>query len=110
MRTETTTSNNQGLSVGRRLKGRAALGELGFAANRRWLEVKLLDLDCMVGVGTLQRWQQAAVVEDQLASAGAFSGRGCSSGCKAGVLGTDDCGLSLRRGSVLTKRRLPPAG
>jgi hypothetical protein len=54
LRTETTINNTYDFGVGRRLHNLPKLREIGFAANRRLLEVERLSHDCMVSEDTFQ--------------------------------------------------------
>ena len=65
LRTETTINNTYDFAVGRRLKNLPALRAIGFAANRRVLEVEQLSHDCQIGEQSFARLQQPAQVEGQ---------------------------------------------
>src|ERR1700726_1812128 len=54
LRTETTINNSYDFAVGKRLHNLPKLREIGFAANRRLLEVERLSHDCMLAEDTLQ--------------------------------------------------------
>ena len=69
LRTETTINNTYDFGVGRRLKNLPALREIGFAANRRVLEVQRLSHDCMIGEQAFARLQRPARVQGQHAAA-----------------------------------------
>jgi len=69
LRTETTINNTYDFGVGRRLKNLAALRQIGFAANRRVLEVEQLTHDCHIGAEAFDKLQQSAEVDGQHASA-----------------------------------------
>jgi hypothetical protein len=69
LRTETTINNTYDFGVGRRLKNLPALRVIGFAANRRVLEVERLSHDCQIGEQSFQRLQRPARVEGQHAAA-----------------------------------------
>ena len=69
MRTETTINNTYDFGVGRRLKNLAALRQIGFAANRRVLQVEQLTLDCHIGAQAFDQLQQPAEVDGQHVSA-----------------------------------------
>jgi hypothetical protein len=69
LRTETTINNTYDFGVGRRLQNLPKLREIGFAANRRVLEVETLSHDCNIGAEAFQQLQQPAQVEGQRASA-----------------------------------------
>lgn len=69
LRTETTINNTYDFGVGRRLKNLAALRQIGFAANRRVLEVEQLTHDCHIGAEAFDQLQKPAEVDGQHASA-----------------------------------------
>ncbi len=69
LRTETTINNTYDFGVGRRLKNLPALRQIGFAANRRVLEVEQLTHDCHIGAEAFDKLQQPAAVDGQHASA-----------------------------------------
>jgi len=69
LRTETTINNTYDFGVGRRLHNLPKLREIGFAANRRVLEVEKLTHDCHLGTQAFQQLQQPIQVEDQRAAA-----------------------------------------
>src|SRR5439155_12472156 len=55
LRTETTINNTYDFGIGRRLHNLPKLRDIGFAANRRLLEVERLSYDCILAEQTLQR-------------------------------------------------------
>lgn len=69
LRTETTINNTYDFAVGRRLKNLPALRQIGFAANRRVLEVERLSHDCHLGADAFGALQQPTEVQGQRASA-----------------------------------------
>ena len=69
LRTETTINNTYDFGVGRLLGNLPKLREIGFAANRRSLEVEKASHDCRVGAQTFEILQSPATVEGQRASA-----------------------------------------
>jgi hypothetical protein len=69
LRTETTINNTYDFGVGRRLHNLEALRQLGFAANRRVLQVEQLTHDCHVGAEAFEKLQQPAEVDGQHVSA-----------------------------------------
>jgi hypothetical protein len=69
LRTETTINNTYDFGVGRRLKNLAALRQIGFAANRRVLEVEQLTHDCHIGAEAFDQLQKPAAVDGQQVSA-----------------------------------------
>jgi DNA-binding HxlR family transcriptional regulator len=54
LRTETTINNSYDFGIGKRLHNLPKLREIGFAANRRLLEVERLSHDCMLAEDTVQ--------------------------------------------------------
>jgi hypothetical protein len=69
LRTETTINNTYDFGVGRRLKNLAALRQIGFAANRRVLQVEQLTHDCHIGAQAFDQLQKPAQVDGQQVSA-----------------------------------------
>jgi len=69
VRTETTINNARDFRLGKRLCNLPALGQIGFQANRRLLEVEHLSQDCAVGEETLQQLNRPLHVNGQRASA-----------------------------------------
>jgi len=68
-RTETTLNNTYDFGVGRRLKNLPALRQIGFAANRRVLQVEQLTHDCHIGAEAFDQLQKPAEVDGQHVSA-----------------------------------------
>ena len=73
LRTETTINNAYDFGVGRRLHNLPRLRQIGFAANRRVLEVEKLSHDCHVGAERFQTLQQPVEVDGQRGSALRFA-------------------------------------
>jgi hypothetical protein len=69
LRTETTINNTYDFGVGRLLPNLPELRRIGFAANRRMLEVEKASHDCRVGAQRFERLQTPVTVEGQRASA-----------------------------------------
>jgi hypothetical protein len=69
LRTETTINDTRDFAIGKRLKNLPALREVGFAANRRLLDVQQLSHDCHVGAATFQQVQRPIAVAGQRGSA-----------------------------------------
>jgi hypothetical protein len=69
LRTETTINNSYDFGVGRLLGNLPKLREIGFAANRRMLELEKASHDCRIGAQTFEALQSPASVEGQRASA-----------------------------------------
>lgn len=72
LRTETTINDTRDFALGKRLKNLPALREVGFAANRRLLDVQQLSHDCHVGSATFQQLQSPVRVAGQRAAAVRF--------------------------------------
>lgn len=72
LRTETTINNTRDFALGRRLENLPALRAIGFAANRRVLDVEKISQDCQLGEETFDRVNRPQVVEGQRASALTF--------------------------------------
>jgi len=69
LRTETTINNTRDFGVGRLLKNLPRLKEIGFAANRKVLEVEKVSHDCQAGAEVFEKLQKPAEVDGQHASA-----------------------------------------
>jgi hypothetical protein len=72
LRTETTINNAYDFGVGRLLRNLPKLRTIGFAANRRMLEVEKASHDCRAGARIFESLQSPALVEGQRASAMRF--------------------------------------
>jgi len=68
LRTETTINNTYDFGIGRRLVNLPKLRAVGFAANRRLLEIERLSHDCMLAEDTLQAINTPVVKGRQRAS------------------------------------------
>jgi len=68
LRTETTINNSYDFGVGRRLHNLPKLREIGFAANRRLIEVERLSHDCMLSEDTFQAINRPVASGGQRAS------------------------------------------
>jgi hypothetical protein len=68
LRTETVINNSYDFGVGRRLANLPRLRAIGFAANRRLIEVERLSHDCILGEDTLQAIQRPVAAGRQRAS------------------------------------------
>ena len=71
LRTETTINDTRDFGIGRRLTrdNLTALRRVGFATNRRLLDVERLSYDCAVGDTVFTQLHRPIVVDDQRASA-----------------------------------------
>ena len=68
LRTETTINNTYDFGIGKRLHNLPKLREIGFAANRRLLEVERLSHDCMLAEDTFQAINSPVTAGRQRAS------------------------------------------
>lgn len=68
LRTETVINNTRDFDIGRRLCNLAQLAKVGFAANRRLLEVQRVSHDCSIGEEAFAKVNQPVAVEHQRAS------------------------------------------
>jgi hypothetical protein len=68
LRTETTINNSYDFGVGKRLHNLPKLREIGFAANRRLLEVERLSHDCMLAEDTFRTINGPVAANRQRAS------------------------------------------
>lgn len=73
LRTETTINDPHDFAVNKGLNNLPALREIGFAANRRLLDVQRLSHDCLIGEDAFRRVNEPAVVAGQRASALRFA-------------------------------------
>lgn len=69
LRTETTINNTYDFAIGRALKNLPALRRIGFAANRRLLDVETISHDCTIGEEQFTSLIRPTVGEGQKASA-----------------------------------------
>ena len=68
LRTETTINNTYDFGVGKRLHNLPRLREIGFAANRRLIEVERMSHDCILGEDTFQAIHRPVAAGRQRAS------------------------------------------
>lgn len=68
LRTETTINNTYDFGIGRRLHNLAKLRQIGFAANRRLLEIERLSHDCILSEDTFQAVNQPMAIGRQRVS------------------------------------------
>ncbi len=73
LRTETTINDTRDFAIGKRLHNLPALREVGFAANRRLLDVQQLSHDCLLGEDAFRQVTQPQVVAGQRVSALPFA-------------------------------------
>lgn len=69
LRTETTINDTRDFGLGRRLCNLPALRAIGFAANRRVLEVEHISQDCQLAEAVFEQVNSPCVVEGQRAAA-----------------------------------------
>ena len=69
LRTETTINDTYDFEIGKRLQNLSELRKVGFAANRRLLDVQRISHDCSVGEDAFKRVHQPVVVDEQRGSA-----------------------------------------
>jgi hypothetical protein len=73
LRTETTINDTYDFAIGRRIGNLEELRKIGFAANRRLLEIECLSHDCFLGEAAFRDLQQPAVKNGQRAAALRFA-------------------------------------
>ena len=73
LRTETTINNARDFALGKRLHNLPALRAVGFAANRRLLDVQTLSHDCLLGEDAFRQVTRPQIVGDQRVSALPFA-------------------------------------
>ena len=73
LRTETTINNPYDFAIGKRLENLPALREIGFAANRRLLDVQRLSHDCTIGEAAFRQLNEPVTVGRQRGSALRFA-------------------------------------
>jgi hypothetical protein len=73
LRTETTINNARDFGIGKRLRNLPALRTIGFAANRRLIEVERLSHDCVLAEHTFQAVNSPVTVGSQRASGMRFA-------------------------------------
>jgi DNA-binding HxlR family transcriptional regulator len=73
LRTETTINDTRDFGIGRRIENLAELRKIGFAANRRLLDVQRVGHDCFIGEAAFQNLQKPVMVGVQRAAALRFA-------------------------------------
>ena len=73
LRTETTINDTRDFAIGRRIENLPQLRKIGFAANRRLLDVQRIGHDCFIGEASFQDMQRPLTVDDQRAAALRFA-------------------------------------
>jgi hypothetical protein len=86
LRTETTVNDPRDFAIGKRLTNLPALRQVGFAANRRLLDVQRVSHDCALGEAALAAVTRPVVVDGQRAAALPFTAPRVQALCAALVL------------------------
>lgn len=73
LRTETTINDTRDFAIGRRIHNLPELRKIGFAANRRLLDVQCIGHDCFLGEASFQDLQRPVTVDNQRAAALRFA-------------------------------------
>src|ERR1700680_2321224 len=73
LRTETTINDTRDFAIGRRIHNLPELRKIGFAANRRLLDVQRIGHDCFIGEASFQDLQRPVTVDNQRAAALRFA-------------------------------------
>jgi hypothetical protein len=73
LRTETTINDTRDFAIGRRIENLDELRKIGFAANRRLLDVQRIGHDCFIGEASFQDMQKPIMVNQQRAAALRFA-------------------------------------
>jgi hypothetical protein len=73
LRTETTINDTRDFAIGRRIENLDELRKIGFAANRRLLDVQRIGHDCFIGDAAFQDLQRPVTIGDQRAAALRFA-------------------------------------
>jgi DNA-binding PadR family transcriptional regulator len=73
LRTETTINDTRDFAIGRRIKNLEELRKIGFAANRRLLDVQRIGHNCFIGEACFQEMQRPVGGNDQRAAALRFA-------------------------------------
>ena len=75
LRTETVVNNTYDFAIGRMLHNLPTLQEVGFATNRRLLDVQRISYDCSIGEDNFDRIARPVIVKGQRASGLRFGDR-----------------------------------
>src|SRR6516162_9773464 len=73
LRTETTINDTRDFAIGRRIENLDELRKIGFAANRRLLDVQRIGHDCFIGEASFQDMQKPIMVNQHRAAALRFA-------------------------------------
>jgi len=68
LRTETTINDTRDFAIGRRIENLPELRKIGFAANRRLLDVQRIGHDCFIGEASFQDMQRPVTVNNRRAA------------------------------------------
>jgi hypothetical protein len=86
LRTETTINNTYDFAIGKRLKNLPELRQIGFATNRRLLEIERISHDCILAEDTFQTINNPVTAGRQRASGLRFADPRTQSLCHALIL------------------------
>ncbi|HEX9499906.1 MAG TPA: hypothetical protein VF926_16370, partial [Mycobacterium sp.] len=73
LRTETTINDTRDFAIGRRIENLEELRKVGFAANRRLLDIQRIGHDCFIGEASFQDMQRPVTIDNQRAAALRFA-------------------------------------
>jgi len=73
LRAETIINDTRDFAIGRRIKNLDELRKIGFAANRRLLDVQRIGHDCFIGEASFQNMQRPVIIDNQRAAALRFA-------------------------------------
>jgi len=73
LRTETTINDTRDFAIGRRIENLEELRKIGFAANRRLLDVQRIGHDCFIGEASFQDLQRPVSIDNRRAAALRFA-------------------------------------
>jgi len=73
LRAETTINDTRDFAIGRRIENLEDLRKIGFAANRRLLDVLRIGHDCFIGEASFQNLRRPVTIDNQRASALRFA-------------------------------------
>jgi hypothetical protein len=99
LRTETTINNTYDFGVGKRPHNLPKLRQIGFAANRRLIEIERLSHDCILGEDTFQRHKRSP-------ESGLGVRRGCYSSIALTMLATTSTAATQKTSCL--QRSTPP--
>jgi hypothetical protein len=99
LRTETTINNTYDFGIGKRLHNLPKLREIGFAANRRLIEIERMSHDCILSEDTFQAINPGDAADPVSLSPGWSPPPPppCGASSRIGTLGHEKRGLYLAR-------------